>query len=176
MPPARGPTPTSRLSGDREVGCGARCSTGRSCLPGLPARVGSWPSVAAHTAARRRHARCPKGPSSAPRAAMSAFVHLSELAAASSSSNGVPQRAWRAAQTRRCRRSNSRAAGACLQPQQDGATSSKGASSAPVQRNKSRITAEAATCSTLQQSSAGCGPAPVTWQTVSWLDLAAESH
>ena len=88
---------------------------------------------------------CPaKGPSSAPRAAMSAFVHLSELAAASSSSNGVPQRAWRAAQTRRSRRGNSRAAGACLQPQQDGATSSEGASSAPVQRNKSRITAEAA--------------------------------
>ena len=75
---------------------------------------------------------------------MSASVHLSALAAAPSSSNGVPQRAWRAAQTRRSRRGNSRAAGACLQPQQDGATSSKGASSAPVQRNKSRITAEAA--------------------------------
>ena len=39
---------------------------------------------------------------------------------------------------------NSRAAGACLQPQQDGATSSEGASSPPVQRNKSRITAKAA--------------------------------
>ena len=35
---------------------------------------------------------------------MSAFVHLSALAAAPSSSNGVPQRAWRAAQTRQCQR------------------------------------------------------------------------
>ena len=66
---------------------------------------------------------------------MSAFVHLSVLAATPSSSNGVPQRAWRAAQTRRQRQCNSRAAGACLQPQQDGATSSEGAPSPPVQRN-----------------------------------------
>ena len=51
---------------------------------------------------------------------MSAFVHFGELTAAPSSRNGVPQRAWRAAQTRRSRRGNSRAAGACLQPQQDG--------------------------------------------------------
>ena len=109
-----------------------RCCTDRSCLPGLPARVGSCPSVAAHTAARRRHARCPaKGPSSAPRAAMSAFVHLSELPAASSSSNGVPQRAWRAAQTRRQRRCNSRAAGACLQPQQDGGHELRGSLERP---------------------------------------------
>ena len=66
---------------------------------------------------------------------MSAFVHFGELTAAPSSRNGVPQRACRAAQTRRSRRGNSRAAGACLQPQQDGATSSEGAPSSPVQRN-----------------------------------------
>ena len=75
---------------------------------------------------------------------MSAFVHLSVLAATPSSSNGVPQRAWRAAQTRWCRRAiHVQLAPVCSHSKM-GATSSEGASSAPVQRNKSRITAEAA--------------------------------